>query len=122
MALYKVLKAPAGQSSLRYKTRRLLPGDVFEIDDSLDGRVWSGILLAKRHIIPHREPGKIASPPKRLLSQLDHDGNGEPGGSKSAPASDDLATLRTEYHAKIGKRPFNGWDADTLRAKIGEAE
>lgn len=119
--LYKVVKVPAGHASLKYRTRRLLPGDVFEIDDSKDGRLWSALLLAKRQIVPHREPGKIAPPPEKVLKQLDHDQNGKAGGSKPAPASDDLAALRAEYQAKIGKRPFPGWGADVLRTKIAEA-
>ena len=31
---------------------------------------------------------------------------------------DDLAALRAEYEEVIGKRPFMGWDAATLRAKL----
>lgn len=38
-----------------------------------------------------------------------------------APA-DDLAALRAEYHALTGRRPFNGWDADTLRRRIAAAQ
>lgn len=44
---------------------------------------------------------------------------------KPAPppsADDDLVALRAAYQAKVGKRPFMGWDADTLRAKMAEAE
>ncbi|WP_313444515.1 hypothetical protein [Brevundimonas sp.] len=42
--------------------------------------------------------------------------------SSDAIADDDLPALRDAYKSKLGKRPFNGWDADTLRAKIAEAE
>lgn len=52
---------------------------------------------------------------------LDHDGDGRKGGAKS-PAGDDIAALREAYEAKLGKRPFMGWDADTLKAKIAETE
>lgn len=52
---------------------------------------------------------------------LDHDGDGKKGGSKAAPHSDDLAAVRDEYQRVVGKRPFMGWDAATLRAKIAEA-
>ena len=34
---------------------------------------------------------------------------------------DDLKVLRAEYEKKLGKRPFNGWDAATLREKIASA-
>lgn len=32
-----------------------------------------------------------------------------------------LTALRAEYQEKFGKRPFNGWDAATLREKIAAA-
>lgn len=51
----------------------------------------------------------------------DHDDDGRRGGAKKQ-AGDDLAALRQTYEAKVGKRPFMGWDAQTLRAKIAEAE
>lgn len=34
---------------------------------------------------------------------------------------DELSRLRAEYQDVVGKRPFHGWDADTLREKIAEA-
>jgi len=37
------------------------------------------------------------------------------------PPVDDLVALREEYQAALGKRPFMGWDAPALRAKIAEA-
>lgn len=51
---------------------------------------------------------------------LDHDGDGEKGGSITAPG--DMKALRAEYQAKFGKRAFNGWDEATLRAKLGDAQ
>lgn len=94
----------------KYLTRRLLPGDVFEADDTRDGKIMAKILLATRKAIPHREPGRIAPPPVELAAKI------------AAPEADELAELRAEYQAKIGKRPFHGWDADTLREKITDAD
>lgn len=37
---------------------------------------------------------------------------------KEADPGDDLAALRAEYERVIGKKPFGGWKADTLRQKI----
>lgn len=37
------------------------------------------------------------------------------------PKPDELSALREQYQAMVGKRPFMGWDADTLRQKIAEA-
>lgn len=36
-------------------------------------------------------------------------------------AKAELAVARAEYEAKFGKKPFNGWDAKTLREKIAAA-
>ena len=36
-------------------------------------------------------------------------------------AADERVALRAEYEAKLGKKPFGGWDADTLREKIAAA-
>lgn len=38
-----------------------------------------------------------------------------------ADASDDLATLRAEYEAALGKRPYHAWDADELRSRIANS-
>lgn len=32
-----------------------------------------------------------------------------------------LTALRAQYQDVVGKRPFHGWDAETLRQKIAEA-
>lgn len=114
-----------------YATRRLQAGDLFDTRGALDAR----LLIAIKKAEAVREPGRIAPPPAKLLAQidqpaatapappeplaqLDHDGDGNPGGSHSPPPSEDLTALRAEYFEKIGKRPFNGWDADTLRERI----
>lgn len=39
----------------------------------------------------------------------------------SAPAPD-IAALRDEYAALLGKRAYHGWDVDMLVAKINEAK
>jgi hypothetical protein len=66
----------------------------------------------------HPVPG---SAPKRIgnLSDLDHDGDGKAGGSASGGSGNEIKALRTQYAEKFGKRPFNGWDADTLKEKLG---
>jgi hypothetical protein len=51
---------------------------------------------------------------------LDHDGDGKKGGSKPAEESDELAKLRGDYLDVIGKRPYHGWTAEQLQAKIDE--
>ena len=39
----------------------------------------------------------------------------------SERAEDALPELRKQYLEVIGKRPFNGWNAETLQSKIAEA-
>lgn len=34
---------------------------------------------------------------------------------------DEITILREEYEAVIGRRPFYGWDGETLKTKIEEA-
>ncbi|QAZ46136.1 hypothetical protein [Mesorhizobium sp. Pch-S] len=44
---------------------------------------------------------------------------------RAAPAGgqvDLLADLRAEYALIVGKKPFHGWDAATLREKIAAAK
>jgi len=59
---------------------------------------------------------------KAKRDPLDHDGDGKKGGApKPTDDAGDLATLRADYEAKIGRKPFMGWDAKTLREKIAAA-
>lgn len=51
---------------------------------------------------------------------LDHDKDGKPGGSTAPEQTDDLTDVRAQYAELFGKRPFMGWDAKTLTAKIEE--
>jgi hypothetical protein len=90
--------------SMSYNTRRLMPGDEFDAKDR-DARILVGIAKARRV----REPGEVPSPPESLTQ-------------KASGGSDDLSALRAEYQEKMGKRPFNGWDAETLNAKMAEAD
>lgn len=89
-----------------YRTRMLSAGDPVTLGAN-DARLFA------KHGWATERPLRAKRP------QLDHDRNGKEGGSKS-PAGD-LAALRAEYQAKVGKRPFNGWDAVTLREKIAGA-
>lgn len=56
----------------------------------------------------------------RVLGKLGYSGRDMRPAIQEAQ-DDTLAGLREEYQRVIGKRPFHGWDADTIRAKIAEA-
>jgi hypothetical protein len=90
----------------RYGTRMLTAGDAL----TLSGPAARAMIAL----------GRATEKPKRARRpQLDHDDNGREGGSKSAGGN--LTALRAEYREKLGKNPFNGWDAATLREKIAAA-
>lgn len=42
----------------------------------------------------------------------------EPSEEPSADQTDAMADLRAEYERVLGKKPFMGWDAETLKAKL----
>lgn len=45
----------------------------------------------------------------------------ERGDEDVTDQQDAMADLRAEYERVLGKKPFMGWDAETLKAKIAEA-
>lgn len=107
---------------LRYATRRLLPGDEFEAKPR-DVRV----LLATRKVSQVREPAAVPAPPPAVAEKI------AAAVAPSAPpapptvgvmtSSDaDLTSLRAEYEKVVGRRPFMGWDAGTLREKMAAAD
>lgn len=55
----------------------------------------------------------------RVLEKL---GYGRRDMTAVEPEKDEMSALRDEYLSVVGKRPFNGWDADTLREKIVAAQ
>lgn len=69
------------------------------------------------HLPPVDDAAKTA--PSR--DPLDHDGDGEAGGSIAA-TGDNIAALRTLYQEVVGKKPFPGWDAVELQRRIDEAD
>lgn len=99
---------------LTYATRRLMPGDPFSASER-DAR----LLIRMKRACEVRDAVKLPAPPAELLAKFDHDSDGRPGGSKKQP--NDLTALRKQYFETLGKRPFNGWDAETLAKKIAEA-
>ena len=50
-------------------------------------------------------PVEAAAPPAPVAADVDY-----------------LAALRAEYSDVVGKKPFHGWDAETLREKIADAQ
>ncbi len=62
----------------------------------------------------------------RILSKLGYDRRDMV--ADQAPAADEtqqddeLTQARGDYQAALDKKPYHGWDVETLRAKIAEAK
>lgn len=58
---------------------------------------------------------------KPAKPQLDHDGDGKPGGSMAgAESSAALGAARKRYKAAVGKQSGPKWDVATIEAKLAE--
>lgn len=53
-----------------------------------------------------------------ILGKLGHTAPENPEDAKA----DNLKDVRAEYEAVFGKKPFNGWKIEQLKAKIAEAK
>ncbi len=82
--------------SLSYGTRRLVAGDEF-MAPRRDARILAA--LGRARLADVLEPQYPPVP---------------------EPAA--LEMLRAEYERKLGKRAYHGWDEDTLREKIADAQ
>lgn len=78
--------------SMTYATRRLQAGDEFTARSTGDARALLAIGKARR------------------ATEED-----------AADPAAEMAALRDQYEKVIGKRPFNGWDRETLLQKIADA-
>lgn len=58
---------------------------------------------------------------KKRRDPLDHDGAGKKGGAPKPDDAGELAALRGEYEAKLGKKPFMGWGSEELQNRIAAA-
>lgn len=79
---------------MTYATRRLLPGDSFDAKPA-DARVLIAIGKARepRPAAPLPNPGSVAEDAARK-------------------------SLRRDYEAKFGRKPFQGWDSAELKKRL----
>lgn len=97
--------------SLTYKTRRLQADDLFEARPR-DARILQAIGKAKEAPAKAEKAPRYVPVDERRATMDD----------THRPADDDRAALREEYTEVVGKKPFGGWDAETLREKIAAAK
>ncbi|WP_172332830.1 hypothetical protein [Mangrovicoccus sp. HB161399] len=84
--------------SFVYASRRLQPGQDFTTRTERDAKILIAIGKAKRRAAP----AEAAMAP-----------------AADAPSLPEISVLRSAYEQASGRRPFMGWDAETLAAKIG---
>lgn len=112
---------------LTYANRRLVPGEDFEAKTHRDMKV----LLATRKAKVKREEVEVPPPPPEVAQRIAEvtapdlqPADVPPSVAASGNESDgagDIVALRAEYERVLGKRPFYGWDAATLRDKMAAA-
>ncbi len=102
---------------MTYATRRLKVGDPFDARNRSDARV---LIALKKAELAGGEAD--AAPASRSPAPAQAPAPPPPPPPPPPPSEgDDLPTLRKQYEDKFGRKPFNGWSAETLRAKIDEA-
>lgn len=107
MATYKNTSAGARAIHLTTGSYVLVEaGRTIEVDSEKVRRLAPDIVEAD---------GEVAEAPASLKKKA-----AKVGKAPKAPANP-LTALRREYKAKLGKNPSPGWDAATLREKIGAA-
>lgn len=110
-----------------YGRQRYTPGQTLTLRAA-----HAAVFIATRkaeEVSSSRQAAQLEPPPLALVEkaraavrpQLDHYGDGTPGGSPRAVDGGDLAALRKEYAEAVGKRPFPGWGEAVLREKIAAA-
>jgi hypothetical protein len=71
----------------------------------------------------YERTGMVAQKPtatkKPFACKGDHDRDGKTGGALKQ--AENLSALRKQYQNVVGKKPFGGWDAKMLEAKIAAA-
>lgn len=57
----------------------------------------------------------------RILGKLGY-GRRDMQANQAPDPEEELKALRDEYQNVVGKKPYHGWSAETLREKIAEAQ
>ena len=132
MPRQRTMKMMRATRPFRYDHRMMMAGDTFEVDAR-----FVRVLRATRKAVEVREKAVVPPPPPEVQAKIEaaiaaspvaevHENVEQPVGAMSVAESglvaDDMAALRAEYFAVLGKQPFRGWDATVLRSKIAAAK
>lgn len=108
-----------------YANRRMQAGDQFEPRNRADRR----LLIAMKRARPDEGAGSPQAPTPSPAPAPTPAPAPAPAADDSADGAraadsgqvDERVALREQYKQKTGRKPFAGWDAETLRKKISEA-
>lgn len=129
MARQRIMKMMRATKPFRYDTRMIMAGDTFEVDTR-----HVRVLRATRKAVEVRETVAIPPPPPEVQAKIAAVVASVPASAAGtmdtasglvraiALEADNMAALRDEYRALLGKQAFRGWDAATLRGKIAAAK
>jgi hypothetical protein len=82
------------------------------------------IAYEKHPVSPERKAALRAQGYKIIdarFAPAEQEAEAERSEDAAADQADAMASLRVEYERALGKKPFMGWDAETLKAKIADA-
>jgi hypothetical protein len=89
------------------------PGSHFEAESERDAKLLKVLGRAD-----YRTTAIVAAPLQKSVKPATELPAPAAGEDDPPPPGDIIAPLREEYQRVLGKKPFHGWDADTLREKI----
>lgn len=96
------------RKDLKYQTRRLKAGENFRVKSEREAKVLIHLKKAEREDNPNRKVALDDAREKVGMAPLSKD-------------SEDIKVWRDKYQEVFDKRPFNGWDIETLKEKIASA-
>lgn len=114
-----LIAKPKPGTTMRYGTRRLQAGEIFEASER-DANLLTRIGRAE-YALGGRAPAKIPAMPAALKAHVMRATSGAATADTAPAEPDERQALRAEYEAATGRRPYWGWDAGMLRAKIADA-
>jgi hypothetical protein len=94
---------------MSYAGKRLIAGDDFAAKTPRDAKLLVAIRKAE-----YRTAAFATAPVLKAQTQLPE----APAAAGGNEETSEISTLRAEYREVVGRGPFNGWDAETLREKI----
>lgn len=152
MPRQRTMKMMRATKPFRYEHRMLTAGETFQVDSRFTRLLLAtrkATLVREPAVVPPPPPevkakieaaiatfappaaesqpdatpaGSVVDAKSGVTARRDGHSIGAVDTATSGLVADDMNALRAEYFAVLGKQPFRGWDAKTLRDKIASAK